>query len=532
MAPASLGVHEKESRLRGPALSDGKLRAALRYLLLGLGAAAYLFPFLRVLWRVGDEGTLVYGAQRVAEGAVPYRDFFEVMGPGSFYWLGFFFRVFGSSWLVSRMVLGFTGVATVLLVYWLAGRIGSRADAVPPLLVLTISVPLWPATSHHWDSNLFALAAFALFLLWLERRRSWLLFAAGAVAGLVSLFIQQNGLLLLLSFAAAIWLLDRKEPRWWGSLLRLGAAYCAVGVVTVVLFWLAGALPDLIYANVVWPVTSYRGVNSVPYAFGLWNMFPGWLGAARPLAGPAAPLIAGALVAPFLLVAALPVLVPVLGLVRREMAFGRTVLPFWTTGFALWLAEFHRADMTHLIYGSPILLVLGVFLMRAQRLRIWTLGVRLLIPCTLLFAVFNGWIAQLAQTPIETRRGLVYERNRDEALDFLDREVAKGGDIFVYPYYPMYYFLTGARNPTRYSILMYTMNTDAQFREAVAALEQRKVKYVLWDTVVDGANLQRWFPKYRHPPAEKLIVEPYLMERYRQVGVMNGFRVLRRKEEN
>ena len=40
---------------------------------------------MRILWRIGDEGTLVYGAQLVAQGALPYRDFFEVMGPGSFF---------------------------------------------------------------------------------------------------------------------------------------------------------------------------------------------------------------------------------------------------------------------------------------------------------------------------------------------------------------------------------------------------------------------------------------------------------------
>src|SRR2546430_4915814 len=77
-------------------------REHLRYALVGLGSAAYLYPFLRVLWRVGDEGTLVYGAQRVAEGAVPYRDFMEVMGPGTFYWLGRFFQTSRATWAFAR----------------------------------------------------------------------------------------------------------------------------------------------------------------------------------------------------------------------------------------------------------------------------------------------------------------------------------------------------------------------------------------------------------------------------------------------
>src|SRR5581483_3351368 len=103
-------------------------------------------------------------------------------------------------------------------------------------------------------------------------------------------------------------------------------------------------------------------------------------------------------------------------------------------------------------------------------------------------------------------------------------------DVFVYPYYPLYYFLSGTRNPTRFSILMYNINTDAQFREAVASLESRRVQYVLWDTVVDGPNLQQWFPHYRHPAPEKLILEPYLREHYEQAGVKGGFRLLRRKD--
>ena len=42
--------------------------------------ALYFFFFLRSLWRIGNEGSIVYGAQRIAEGGLPCRDFFEVMG--------------------------------------------------------------------------------------------------------------------------------------------------------------------------------------------------------------------------------------------------------------------------------------------------------------------------------------------------------------------------------------------------------------------------------------------------------------------
>src|SRR5258708_36280139 len=125
-------------------------RAYLRYALVALGAAAYLYPFLRVLWRVGDEGTLVYGAQRVAEGAVPYRAFMEVMGPGTFYWLGLFSKIFGATWLVARAEVLITGVATTLVLYWLARRLRPGSGSLVAILLTAITFPLWPATSHHW----------------------------------------------------------------------------------------------------------------------------------------------------------------------------------------------------------------------------------------------------------------------------------------------------------------------------------------------------------------------------------------------
>jgi len=184
--------------------------------------------------------------------------------------------------------------------------------------------------------------------------------------------------------------------------------------------------------------------------------------------------------------------------------------------------------MPHLIYGSPILLILCIYLWQQQK-RFWKYGARALILSVVLFAAFTMLIAQAAQTKITTRRGSIQAFTKDAVLEFLDKQLAPGQDVFVYPYYPMYYFLSGTANPTRFSILMYHINTNAQFLEAISALEQKKVRYVLWDTTVDGQNLKQWFPGYEHPARESLLMEPYLMEHYDLVGYMDGFRLLERK---
>jgi len=506
-------------------------REHLRYAIVGLASAAYLYPFLRVLWRVGDEGTLVYGAQRVSEGAVPYRDFMEVMGPGTFYWLGLFFKLFGTTWMVTRLLLLVTGVATTLVIYWLARRLHSGMETLPALLMLALAIPLWPAINHHWDSNLFALLSFAAFVSWLDSSRRWQLIIAGVLAGLTTLFIQQKGALLLLSFLLAMCVLCRKQPDFLSSVARLLSGYVTVLAVLVLYFYAAGALPQFVYANIVWPVSNYHGVNSVAYAYGLRELhWQGWVSLLQSLfPAPVAYGAADFFLLPFLVVAAAPILLAILALALRGKAFNRATLPYWMTGAALWLAEIHRLDITHLIYGAPLLVILCLYHFQQLQNRFWRFGPSLLALSILLFAAFNALVAQAAQTRMITRRGAVYTFMDDAALDFLDRHTTSGEPVFVYPYYPMYYFLSDTTNPTRFSFLMYHLNTDAQFQEVISALERTKVRYVLWDTLVDGQNLKQWFPRYQQPPREKLVIEPYLKEHYDLIGIKNGFRVLQRK---
>jgi len=509
-------------------------RASLPYVLLALGSAAYLYPFLRVLWRVGDEGTLVYGALRVAEGAVPYRDFFEVMGPGTFYWLAILFKIFGASLWVARAEVLITGVATTLILFWLARRLRPGAGLLPAVVLLALTFPLWPATNHHWDSTLCALLSFAVFVSWLDSSRWWQLVAAGALAGLTTLFLQQKGVLLLFSLLLILLILRRKQPDFMFSAAALSASYTSVVAAAMLGLYAAGAFQQFVYANIIWPFTNYHKVNFMPYGYGLWKWFwTAWTSLLVPLFHPAgvAYALAGALLLPFLVVAALPALLGALALSGRQAAFNRTTLPYWIAGAALWISEIHRPDITHLIYGSPLLLLLSICIWQQQPGRLWRCGARALAISVLLFATYSALVTQAARTKMVTRRGPVYGFADDAALDFLDHQIRPGDAVFVYPYYPMYYFLSETTNPTRYSILMYHINTDAQFREAISALERRKVRYVLWDTLVDGPNLKQWFPSYQHPSPDKLLMEPYLAEHYEQIGSKNGFRLMQRKDD-
>ncbi|MGH9584434.1 MAG: glycosyltransferase family 39 protein, partial [Bryobacteraceae bacterium] len=195
-----------------------RMRTAMPYVLVALVAGVYLYLFVRILTTTIDEGTYLYGAQLVEHGAVPFRDFPEVSTGGEFYWLALFFKLLGTSFLAARTALWITGVATVLLAFHLSRRIGGTG-VFAALFVLVTSIPLMTMNSPHYESNLFALAALAVFLRAETRDECWTLFLSGVLAGAASCFLQQKGFYIAASFAVSILIVRRTD-----RLKRIGLA--------------------------------------------------------------------------------------------------------------------------------------------------------------------------------------------------------------------------------------------------------------------------------------------------------------------
>jgi hypothetical protein len=429
-------------------------------------ASAYLYTILYVFWGYGDEGLVLYGAQLVSEGVLPYRGFFEIFGPGSFYWTGLFFKLFGVNFNTARTLLLLTGVALALLPMWMTRRIHSGPfDLLPAVFLLFISIPIWPACSHHWDSNLFLFISLAMFFLWQDTENTFYLSMTGIFAGLTYFFLQQKGLLLLLSFLVSMLIIDylkeNKTKILFNFALILGC-YSVVILSVLFFFYLNGGLTDMIYATISWPFNYYKQVNVVPYGFGLreflWQYFEYSL---SPLPSGLAIFLSSILIFSYILIFLLPFIV--IGLCffciknksYRAIVFNVTTIPYWVVGIGLWLSEAHRPDIIHLVWGSPIIIILFYLLLNVlfnNRKYILTVIFGIMLICSFTLGMFTLLKSSSAREKIISRRGILYSYKKDEALTFLHQKVKESEYVFVYPYKPMYYFLIGEKESKIYSL--------------------------------------------------------------------------------
>ena len=101
-----------------------------------------------------DEALVLVGATRVAEGAIPHRDFYANYGPANFYVLAGLFKLFGTSVLVERAWDTFIRAATVTVAFFLVQRAASRREA----WVASVLILLWLRAFGFYAYPVFPLA--------------------------------------------------------------------------------------------------------------------------------------------------------------------------------------------------------------------------------------------------------------------------------------------------------------------------------------------------------------------------------------
>ena len=488
-----------------------------------LGIGVFAFALVYVAWLSGDsfrhgidEGIYIEGGRRVASGESPYRDFFVLTGPLTFWVEGILARWGGVNILLMRLPVAVDLGFLTWAVYWLGLQFEGAAFSTGLAFVfLTFaSKPAQMVVNHRWDSAALATAAILMAFAAGRQgsRRLWIL--SGALAAAAAWATPS---VVWIAVPLLVWSV------WRGIRGLLGFLVGGISVTLAAAAYLASrhAFGPMM-ESMRWTAANYAEANRVPYGF------LGFASAAAPAgSGLVEKLIAFAWSGWNVLPAILP-LIAVAGwswfLMRRRMARDGSNNPPALPGVfllaavaALVLSTWPRWSATQLLFTCAIPFALcGLLLHRSLTARL-----RPGVYAGVLLAA-SGMAAQKAMTPLSewtfpTRAGTM-RGSADDArlLEPFERNVQPGDTMFVFPYAPALYPLLNARNPTRYSFLQPGMMTAADELEALAELRAAAPRWVVLADFPEAVVFSIW-PGSDPARIPMEAMHTYLFVHYREV---------------
>jgi len=481
-----------------------------------VGPAILLLAFLYFWWiagntleLAGDEGIYLEGGRRMAMGQQPYRDFFALTGPLTFWMEGALARLSGMSLPLMRLPMILDGAFLVWAVYRFTSRYSApfyAAGAAVTFMVYESRTRLLNV-NHRWDSG--ALATAAVLAAWeaSSSRRRGLWIASGALAAAAGWATPSVAIVAIPLFAWSA----RRSAR--GALRFLaGAATITAAAVT----YLAAhrALVPMIQ-SLLWTSANYTAPNRVLYG-------SVWAGA-RPDIPAWQYLVTASLLA-------LPALLPPAAIIGwawflrhgRGRADAAEILPLLGAAAALTLAAWPRwtsDTLLHTLALSWFLCAWLLYRLTAARQRYWLCGVVLLLAA---MPLAGKLIAPLAYSTRETRVGSLRDADDNgEILDGLEHWVQPGDSLFSFPYLPAAYFYLQARNPTRYSFLQPGMMNAEDERRVVEQLKSDPPRWVIYEKFPLEAVFSIW-PGSDPARIPMAAINGYISQSYRQVDMLAG----------
>jgi len=486
-----------------------------------LGLAVFVAAFAWFWWITGDmfkfgndEGIYLEGGRRVALGQQPYRDFFALTGPLTFWIEGLLARWSGDALGVMRLPMVLDVAFLVWAVYWVSARYASSLFSAAMALTFLVYETQIPklAVNHRWDSAALGTAAVVVALEAHQRRSKGFWMAAGLL-GAAAGWATPSVLIVAVPLLLWAWSRGRRE-----LVAFLGGGALVTAVAAAYLEWNHALIP--LIRSMLWTGANYTAANRV--AFGQVVRMAG--GARDVHAIPFTQDLPGAI---YILLAAILPIAAMLGwcLYQRRSEHRvpwAEILPLLGATAALLLSAWPRWTSDELFYTAALSAGLCAGLIyfaipdRSRR----AVGIVLLLAASAAAAQKAG--AALDRYPFPTRVGVVHGTGEDrEFIEALEQRVPEGDSMFAFPYLPLMYYLLNARNPTRYSYLQPgMMNADDEVR-AIAELSAAPPRWVIFEEMPPAAILILW-PGSDPARIPMAAIHRYLDLHYRDVETVDS----------
>lgn len=519
--------------------------------LLAVAAIAYIQVGMFAPLNIYDEGIIVFGAERVMQGALPYRDFWTMYSPGQLYVLAGLFKLFGTTIMVERWWDVVIRALLALVMLALAARLTSWKFALP-LWVLAV---LWIEDYGFFGYPIFAGLMLALASLYAMLRgytsRRWL-FAAGVLLGLCFVFRHDMSVYLgvaqVLGFVPAVFLRQTHSRTSLFSraiaTLKLMLPYIA-GAALIILplvayFMLNVSLSELANQLFIFPLVDFPKVRDLPYPRLNWK--PGVL-----------PFYAPWLIYALALVIALVIMI-------RHWHDDAGYYRAWGIVMVAMFGLFGfnqarvRSDTIHTVHFFLVSLTLLPVLFRGWGSKA-SVPAQLITACAVvvgLIAVIdpiNGYMQMLADraaaapalTPearaatLPRAAGALVNPEQNFVVREIQRLTEPGESVYIgldrhdkiFANDVMIYFLLDRQSPTRYHELHPGLvNTEPVQLEMIADLEKHQPRYVVTTSMFKWAME----PNDTSKSTDVKLLDRYLSKHYRYANTVGSYMLFKRRE--
>ena len=278
--------------------------------------------------------------------------------------------------------------------------------------------------------------------------------------------------------------------------------------LTVAILWRQHALGPMII-SFQWASQHYQRANAVPYGFE----------AATPQAAPE----------PFLhsLLIQIPSALPLaaLGLLflllRKRIEISGDIKLLLAAGVGAVLACYPRWAANQLLFTGPVFLCLiAQMLSKLASPKQLRLGAAGLLAASLV-TVVTLCAGKPADALVKTELGTVScSPHHQPKLHIPTAPIKPGETLFVYPYQPIWYSLTGAINPTGYDFLQPGMMTLEDESKVLGQLEKQPPQWILWHTLPPRTVLAFW-PNSDRATLRFARIEKFIRTHYARVAPPN-----------
>jgi hypothetical protein len=532
-------------------------------------------------WPMLDESTYVLQARQMAEGLLPYRDFYDFVTPGSQFIGSLLIRLNGPSLLGLRMAVVLGWLLEILMLYAMARNHLPKVWLGLFLVFFWLTGSRYPIFQHHFWSGLSAMAS--VFMAWKylqslyngKIQYKWLSLS-GLFCAATFWITQSLGALLsvglLLYSLLHCFLQEREEKglsypqvnrravlsRWvkswglYGVLPWLGFHALCVGT----LLWL-GIWPDFVRDTFQWLAGGHYHQTSM---LGYYPTFH------REFTDTIKPFIDGIPFPAILLFAfRFPIafhlfligLLPIIGILgmgymlpnrfhyRLLQRQDDELLLFLLCGLAMIISTMSYSTSMHIVSNGGIAFLLGFVVIYRAVANKTTAEKRLVLTtgifCGLLFlGALTGSLTTLALSSwISLSKGmpgpLIYTdyRTHNTQLAALINELqnaeTQNRTVFIFCETPSLYLAGNYRNATRFALIIPQYTSPAQITEIMRDLERKQPLYIVDDGVLPMFPRDPRFARYTPQQLTLPEIDAFIRQYYTLQGTYGGFRLYRRQ---